>query len=63
MKNGLIIDKYGTCRYYKDDLLHREDGPAIEYADGSKWWCLNGEIIDCQSNEEFLKLVKWKSFW
>ena len=22
---------------------HREDGPAIEYADGDKFWCLNGK--------------------
>ena len=32
--------------YYKDkacSILHREDGPAIEYADGGKFWWLNGE--------------------
>jgi len=32
--------------YYSDremTKLHREDGPAIEYADGSKAWYLNGE--------------------
>jgi hypothetical protein len=28
----------------KDGLLHREDGPAIEYADGTKVWYLNGEF-------------------
>ena len=22
---------------------HREDGPAIEYASGSKFWCLKGK--------------------
>jgi hypothetical protein len=22
--------------------LHREDGPAVEWADGDKMWCLNG---------------------
>ena len=24
--------------------LHREDGPALEYADGSKEWWLNGKL-------------------
>jgi hypothetical protein len=23
--------------------IHREDGPAAEYANGDKWWFLNGE--------------------
>jgi hypothetical protein len=27
----------------KDDLIHREDGPAITYHDGSKCWVINGE--------------------
>ena len=25
------------------ELLHREDGPAIEWADGEKQWWVNGE--------------------
>ena len=24
--------------------LHREDGPAVEYADGSKLWYKNGQL-------------------
>ncbi len=60
MKNGLIIDKYVTCRYYKDDLFHREDGPAIEGAGVFKHWFLNGEEIYCKDNEEFLKIVKYR---
>jgi hypothetical protein len=38
MKNGLKIDKYKTKRYYKDDLLHRENGPAVEYSTGTKYY-------------------------
>ena len=37
-------NSYGTY-YYKDEdctIYHREDGPAIEYADGDKSWYLNG---------------------
>ena len=33
------IDKYGNKYWRLNDKLHREDGPAYEYADGSKeWW-------------------------
>ena len=36
-------DSYGTICYYNDlNQYHREDGPAIEYADGTKWWYRNG---------------------
>ncbi len=28
MKNGMIVDTDGTKRYFKNDQLHREDGPA-----------------------------------
>ena len=24
--------------------LHRTDGPAIEYADGTKWWYIHGQL-------------------
>ena len=38
------IDSSGTIRYYNDrNRLHREDGPAVEYADGSKSWFRNGQ--------------------
>ena len=40
------IDEYGNTFYFKDkemNIFHREDGPAIEYADGYKGWYLNGK--------------------
>ena len=33
----------GSKRWYFNGELHREDGPAIEWADGSKHWFLNGK--------------------
>jgi len=27
-----------------EGLLHREDGPAVEFVNGSKYWYLNGEL-------------------
>ncbi len=33
------ISEFGTIRYYWNGKLHREDGPAVEWDDGSKeWW-------------------------
>ena len=48
MKEQFIhIDEHGNKFYYSDKsiavrLRHREDGPAIEWADGSKVWFING---------------------
>ena len=38
----VLVDQYGDKYWYLNGLLHREDGPAIEYANGTKAWCLNG---------------------
>ena len=34
----------GEKYWYLNDKLHREDGPALEYADGYKEWWLNGKL-------------------
>ena len=42
-KDGLnIID--GNKYYYKNDELHREDGPAIECTGGHKSWYIEGKL-------------------
>tara|TARA_S200002703_G_C3666348_1_gene204568 strand:- start:291 stop:584 length:294 start_codon:yes stop_codon:yes gene_type:complete len=33
----------GTKHWLLNGKLHREDGPAIEYADGGKYWYLDGK--------------------
>ncbi len=39
-----IVYNSGTCRWYNSKgQLHREDGPALEFADGDKWWYLNNK--------------------
>jgi len=47
MKEQYIkIDKDGNKFYYSNKqmtILHREDGPACEHADGTKSWWLNGK--------------------
>jgi len=44
------------------DLLHRIDGPAIEYSHGVNYWYYNGIQIDCQSQEEFNRKIKLLAF-
>jgi len=39
------ITSSGTIYYYNDlNQFHREDGPAIEHADGDKHWFRNDQI-------------------
>jgi hypothetical protein len=49
-------------QWYFEGLLHRENGPASECADGNTYW-YHGENIDCETTEEFLKIIKLKAFW
>jgi hypothetical protein len=35
----------GSKFWYLKDKLHREDGPAIEWANGYKSWYLNGKYM------------------
>ena len=38
------INRSGTRRWFLNGVIHRENGPAVEYASGSKAWYLNGEL-------------------
>lgn len=42
--NGLdiITTVDGKKSYYKNKILHREDGPAVEFRNGNKHWYFNG---------------------
>jgi hypothetical protein len=37
-------DKYGTCIWYKDGQLHRNDGPAITFSNGTVMWYKDGKL-------------------
>jgi hypothetical protein len=39
-----IASDFGIKWRLPDGKLHREDGPAIEWYDGTKSWYLNGEM-------------------
>jgi hypothetical protein len=58
MKPICTTSKYGTKEWRLNGKLHREDGPAVEYADGVKYWFYHGKYIDCKDNQEFLRIIK-----
>ena len=35
----------GGKSWFLNGKYHREDGPAVECADGYKYWWLNGEMV------------------
>ena len=43
MNYDIKINKYGDKYYCVNNVLHREDGPAIEYSNGGKQWYKNGQ--------------------
>ncbi|MGK5053659.1 hypothetical protein [Janthinobacterium sp. RB2P8] len=42
MKNGRY-EEAGRTKWYLNDQLHREDGPAVEYVHCYKGWFINGQ--------------------
>ena len=54
------IYEAGSERWFHNDKLHREDGPAIQLANGDKWWYLNdkrhredGPAIEMANGDKF----------
>ena len=51
----------GGIEHYQNDVLHRLNGPAIEYYDGDKQWWINGQLH--RDNDlpavESLEVKKW----
>jgi len=47
MQKQYIDIRSGTKRYFKDKemtILHRLDGPAVQYASGYKEWNVDGKL-------------------
>ncbi len=42
--NIITIDVYGTKRFWKNNILHRDDGPAVERPDGQLHWYVDGVL-------------------
>lgn len=48
--------KAGTRRWFKSGVLHRDAGPAVEYANGNKMWYYEGQIHRDEIGEDGLSL-------
>jgi len=44
LKGYEITETMHWRAWYLNGKLHREDGPAVEWADGHREWWLNGEL-------------------
>ena len=53
---SVCVQKRDYTAWFLNNLLHREDGPAIEWADGSREWYWRGKELDVNSQEEFEKM-------
>ena len=42
---GIVECHDGSKRWYLNGVYHRVDGPAIEYKNGAKEWCLNNRFL------------------
>jgi hypothetical protein len=62
MKNGLyFLD--GRNEYWENNLLHREDGPAIYwFYEREEEWYYKGKKIQCTNLEEFQRIIGLLAF-
>lgn len=56
---GIVIGASSNKYYIKEGIFHRLDGPAFE----DKIWFYEGKKIDCDTQEEFERLLALKAFW
>jgi hypothetical protein len=59
LKRRCIILTNETGKVYvKDGQVHREDGPAVECANGNKAWFLNGNQYSKEKYERAMEMKK-----
>jgi len=58
----VVIDNYGTIKHYLNTRLHREDGPALEFADGTEVWCLNDVMMTEAEHKAKMNPVDYAEF-
>ena len=54
----------GSAEWYRNGKLHRLDGPALDRTNmGETYWFYHGELIECETQEEFERYLRLKAFW
>jgi hypothetical protein len=53
----LVVDEFGNKFWHINGECHREDGPAVEYANGDIDWYLNGDCYD--TFDKYVTAAKW----
>jgi hypothetical protein len=53
---GIVKLCHGTITYFKNNKLHREDGPAIIERNQYKEYWINGEQLENCNSDEALRL-------
>jgi len=56
-----IVIKNGSKFWHLNDVLHREDGPAIEHTNGGKFWYRHGKLH--REDGPACKHADGKKFW
>jgi hypothetical protein len=51
----MTVDVLGAKRWKLNGVLHREDGHAVEFASGGKYWYLNDIKLTEEAFNEYLK--------
>ena len=54
-------DIFGDKRYYLNGLLHKEDGPAVEWSTGIKVWYKNGKLH--REDGPAVEYINGDKFW
>ena len=54
-KQLFSVNKFGNKYWYMNGKRHRENGPAVEWANGSKFWYLNDV---CYLESDYWKELK-----
>ena len=52
----------GDKEWFVHGKFHRKNGPAVDYANGYKRWYYHGQKIDCQSQDDFERLIELLPF-
>lgn len=58
-----VMHEDGTTEWWVHGVRHREDGRAIEYSQGGGRWFYRGGAVECETQEEFERLIKIRAFW